>query len=125
MVKIMTEKEKKEIKQKAYELYAKHGFKDGHAFVDWLEAEKQEDREIMLKDRKRKHTVLHRKQMENILQSFSSSGSASFITSVRSADYQASDGTSGVTETVQVLKPGRGLRTLHFKNGLYTGYKDS
>ena len=33
--------EKKEIKDKAYELYEKHGFKDGNDFVDWLEAEKQ------------------------------------------------------------------------------------
>ena len=33
--------ENKEIKSKAYELYQKHGFKDGNDFVDWLEAEKQ------------------------------------------------------------------------------------
>jgi outer membrane protein OmpA-like peptidoglycan-associated protein len=33
--------ENKEIKDKAYELYKKHGFKDGNDFVDWLEAEKQ------------------------------------------------------------------------------------
>jgi outer membrane protein OmpA-like peptidoglycan-associated protein/uncharacterized protein YegP (UPF0339 family) len=33
--------ENKEIKSKAYELYEKHGFKDGNDFVDWLEAEKQ------------------------------------------------------------------------------------
>ncbi|MBN2011022.1 OmpA family protein [candidate division KSB1 bacterium] len=33
--------ENKEIKNKAYELYEKHGFKDGNDFVDWLEAEKQ------------------------------------------------------------------------------------
>ncbi len=30
-----------EIKHKAYELYKKHGFKDGNDFVDWLEAERQ------------------------------------------------------------------------------------
>jgi outer membrane protein OmpA-like peptidoglycan-associated protein len=30
-----------EIKTKAYELYEKHGFKDGNDFIDWLEAEKQ------------------------------------------------------------------------------------
>jgi outer membrane protein OmpA-like peptidoglycan-associated protein len=33
--------ENSEIKNKAYELYEKHGFKDGNDFVDWLEAEKQ------------------------------------------------------------------------------------
>lgn len=33
--------EYKEIKSKAYELYEKHGFKDGNDFVDWLEAERQ------------------------------------------------------------------------------------
>jgi outer membrane protein OmpA-like peptidoglycan-associated protein/uncharacterized protein YegP (UPF0339 family) len=33
-------KEHAEIKNKAFELYAKHGFKDGNDFVDWLEAEK-------------------------------------------------------------------------------------
>jgi len=125
MTQKILEKEKQEIKDKAYELYAKHGFKNGHDFVDWLEAEKEEDREIMLKDRKRKHTVLHRKQMENILQSFTASGAASFITSVRSADYQSSDGTSGATENVAVAKVGGGTRTISFKNGLFTGYSDS
>lgn len=33
--------ENKEIRDKAYELYEKHGFKDGNEFVDWLDAEKQ------------------------------------------------------------------------------------
>ena len=32
--------ENKEIRHTAYELYEKHGFKDGNEFVDWLEAEK-------------------------------------------------------------------------------------
>lgn len=32
-------KENKEIKNLAYELYAKHGFKNGNDYVDWLEAE--------------------------------------------------------------------------------------
>ena len=32
--------ENNEIKDKAYELYKKHGFKDGNDFVDWLEAER-------------------------------------------------------------------------------------
>ncbi len=33
--------ENREIKDKAFELYKKHGFKDGNDFVDWLEAERQ------------------------------------------------------------------------------------
>ena len=33
--------ENKAIMNRAYELYEEHGFQDGHAFVDWLEAEKQ------------------------------------------------------------------------------------
>jgi hypothetical protein len=125
MIKKISDKETREIKNKAYELYAKHGFKNGNAFVDWLEAEKEEGREIVLKQRKKMHTVLHRKQMENILQSFSAAGAASFITSVRSADYQSEDGTSGATVNVPVAKMGGGKRTLLFKNGLYTGYMDS
>jgi outer membrane protein OmpA-like peptidoglycan-associated protein len=32
--------ENKEIKNVAYELYVKHGFKDGNDYVDWLEAER-------------------------------------------------------------------------------------
>lgn len=32
--------ENKEIKDLAYELYAKHGFKNGNDYVDWLEAER-------------------------------------------------------------------------------------
>lgn len=32
--------ENKEIKDIAYELYAKHGFKNGNDYVDWLEAER-------------------------------------------------------------------------------------
>jgi flagellar motor protein MotB len=32
--------ENKEIRDKAYELYEKHGFQDGNEFVDWLEAER-------------------------------------------------------------------------------------
>ena len=30
----------KEIENVAYELYKKHGFKDGNDYVDWLEAER-------------------------------------------------------------------------------------
>ena len=50
--------ENKEIKSKAYELYEKHGFKDGNDFVDWLEAERQTGKRSRLKSRK---------QMQNIL----------------------------------------------------------
>ncbi len=50
--------ENKEIKSKAYELYEKHGFKDGNDFVDWLEAERQTGTRSRLKSRK---------QMQNIL----------------------------------------------------------
>ncbi len=50
--------ENKEITGKAYELYVKHGFKDGNDFVDWLEAERQTGKRSRL---------LRRKQMQNIL----------------------------------------------------------
>jgi hypothetical protein len=35
------------------------------------------------------------------------------------------DGTRGKTEDVAVAKAGGGTRTLHYKDGLYTGYTDS
>ena len=50
--------ENKEITAKAYELYVKHGFKDGNDFVDWLEAERQTGKQTRL---------LRRKRMQNIL----------------------------------------------------------
>ncbi len=50
--------ENKEIKSKAYELYEKHGFKDGNDFVDWLEAERQTGKRSRLQ---------RNKQMKNIL----------------------------------------------------------
>ena len=50
--------ENEEITGKAYELYVKHGFKDGNDFVDWLEAERQMGKRSRL---------LRRKQMQNIL----------------------------------------------------------
>jgi len=50
--------ENKEITRKAYELYEKHGFKDGNDFVDWLEAERQTGMRSRL---------MRRKQMQNIL----------------------------------------------------------
>ncbi len=37
----------------------------------------------------------------------------------------SSDGTKGATANVAVAKVGGGTRTLHFKDGLYTGYTDS
>lgn len=40
-------------------------------------------------------------------------------------DLKATDGTAGATANVAVAKVGGGTRTLHFKNGLYTGYTDS
>jgi outer membrane protein OmpA-like peptidoglycan-associated protein len=60
----MTQKEldekNMEIKSKAYELYEKHGFKDGNDFVDWLEAERQAGTQSNLKPRprSRKRNVL-------------------------------------------------------------------
>ncbi len=40
--------------------------------------------------------------------------------------YNSADGTSGATADVATLAPdGTTTRTLHFKNGLYTGYTDS
>ena len=41
MLKTNLEEENLEIKNKAYKLYEKHGFKNGNDFIDWLEAEKQ------------------------------------------------------------------------------------
>ncbi|MGD0038119.1 MAG: OmpA family protein [Bacteroidota bacterium] len=52
--------ENREIKNKAYDLYKEHGFKDGNDFVDWLEAEKQTG----MKSRAKRN-----KQMKNILSS--------------------------------------------------------
>ena len=71
--------ENTEIKNKAYEIYEKHGFKDGNDFVDWLEAEKQtvkleeENRsrklEVKRKTAKRSRAKVSKKykQMKNIL----------------------------------------------------------
>jgi outer membrane protein OmpA-like peptidoglycan-associated protein len=55
-----SDEEDKEIKNKAYELYKEHGFKDGNDFVDWLEAEKQ----LGNKSRAKRN-----KQIKNILSS--------------------------------------------------------
>ena len=50
--------ENKEIMSKAHELYVKHGFKDGNAFVDWLEAEKQMGRQYKLARHKQLQYIL-------------------------------------------------------------------
>jgi outer membrane protein OmpA-like peptidoglycan-associated protein/uncharacterized protein YegP (UPF0339 family) len=49
--------ENKELKIQIYELYEKHGFKDGNDFIDWLEAERQTGKRSRLK---------RNKQMKNI-----------------------------------------------------------
>jgi len=59
--------ENKEIKNKAYELYEKHGFKDGNDFVDWLEAEKQTIKNEAKKQTARRSRSKRNKQMRNIL----------------------------------------------------------
>ena len=60
----MTQKElngeNKDLKNKAYDLYKEHGFKDGNDFVDWLEAEKQMGNKSRTK---------RNKQIKNILSS--------------------------------------------------------
>jgi outer membrane protein OmpA-like peptidoglycan-associated protein len=50
--------ENKEIRSKAYELYKKHGFKDGNDFVDWLEAEKQLGEKSRSKRNRRMRNIL-------------------------------------------------------------------
>lgn len=50
--------ENKEIRNKAYELYEKHGFKDGDEFVDWLEAERQVGKRPRPNRRKQSQSVL-------------------------------------------------------------------
>jgi len=50
--------ENKEIKNLAYELYEKHGFKNGNDYVDWLEAERLAG----------KHTpLIHKKHRPNLM----------------------------------------------------------
>ncbi|GEM_PF-6314939 len=44
---------------------------------------------------------------------------------LESGRYISLDGTKGKTENVACAKPGGGTRTLHYKDGLYTGYMDS
>jgi len=50
--------ENKEIRNKAYELYEKHGFKDGDEFVNWLEAEREMGKRPRPNRRKQSQSVL-------------------------------------------------------------------
>jgi len=50
--------ENKEIKNKAYELYEKHGFKDGDDFLDWLEAERLAGKKPRVNRRKNSQMIL-------------------------------------------------------------------
>lgn len=50
--------ENKEIKDLAYELYEKHGFKDGNDFVDWLEAERLAGNQVQINRRKNRRNML-------------------------------------------------------------------
>ena len=59
--------EYKEIKNKAYKLYEKHGFKDGNDFVDWLEAEKQTEKFEKDKQTRTRSVLNLDKQLKNIL----------------------------------------------------------
>jgi len=59
--------ENKEIKSKAYELYEKHGFKDGNDFVDWLEAERQTKKLEGKRQTAKRSRSKKNKQMKNIL----------------------------------------------------------
>ena len=47
------------------------------------------------------------------------------IQKLENGRYISLDGTKGATANVAVAKVGGGTRTLHFKDGLYTGYTDS
>lgn len=51
--------ENKEIRDKAYELYEAHGFKDGNEFVDWLEAERVAGVKSRLKRRQQTRNLLY------------------------------------------------------------------
>jgi len=54
------------------------------------------------------------------------SGILDVLGTLQTDGYNASDGTAGATADVATLAPdGTTTRTLHFKNGLYTGYTDS
>lgn len=53
------------------------------------------------------------------------SGKLDVLGTLQADGYNSADGTAGTTADVAVAKVGGGTRTLHFKNGLYTGYTDS
>lgn len=54
------------------------------------------------------------------------SGILDVLGTLQTDGYNSSDGTAGATADVATLAPdGTTTRTLHFKNGLYTGYTDS
>ena len=59
--------ENKEIKSKAYELYEKHGFKDGNDFVDWLEAERLTGKHEVEKQTRKRSITKRNTQLKNIL----------------------------------------------------------
>jgi len=54
------------------------------------------------------------------------SGILDVLGTLQTDGYNSADGTAGATADVATLAPdGTTTRTLHFKNGLYTGYTDS
>src|SRR4030042_1863024 len=59
--------ENKEIKNKTYDLYEKHGFKDGNDFVDWLEAEKQTGKLEAKRQSAKRSRSKKNKQLKDIL----------------------------------------------------------
>jgi len=50
--------ENKEIKNLAYELYEKHGFKNGNDYVDWLEAERLAGKHVPLINKKHRPNLM-------------------------------------------------------------------
>jgi hypothetical protein len=52
------------------------------------------------------------------------SGILDVLGTLQTDGYNSADGTAGATADV-ATDYGGGTRTLHFKNGLYTGYTDS
>jgi outer membrane protein OmpA-like peptidoglycan-associated protein len=52
-------KENEEINDRAYELYKEHGFKDGNAYVDWLQAERQLSAKTIAKQNKQTKGILY------------------------------------------------------------------
>jgi outer membrane protein OmpA-like peptidoglycan-associated protein len=52
-------KENEAINDRAYELYKEHGFKDGNAYVDWLQAERQLSAKTIEKHNKHTKGILY------------------------------------------------------------------